>query len=156
MEWMCRAAEYPIVLRSPTVERTGSYRRAEMVRYTRAAFRETTRLLRGGRVVLVFPEGYPTVDPTGTRKEGPNDWLPFEPGFLKMIELAERDGTTRVSLVPVGFAYEPGERWTITARIGSPVAREERRIGAIQDAVRRLSAPCAAAQPQTVLGRVGG
>jgi 1-acyl-sn-glycerol-3-phosphate acyltransferase len=140
MEWMCRAAEYPIVLRPPTVERTGSYRRAELVGYTRAALRETTRLLREGRVILVFPEGYPNIDPTGARKRDADDWLPFEAGFLKMIDLAERDGNTHVALVPIGFAYEPGTRWSITARIGAPLEGDERRIAGLEAAVRRLSA----------------
>lgn len=143
MEWMCRAADYPIVLRPPTLERTGSYRRAELVRYTRTALRETTRLLRAGRVVLVFPEGYPNIDPTGTRKPAADDWLPFAAGFLKMIESAERDGVTQVALVPVGFTYQPGRRWSITARIGPPLGREERGLAAIEDVVRGLSAPAA-------------
>jgi 1-acyl-sn-glycerol-3-phosphate acyltransferase len=139
MERMCRAAEYPIVLRQPTLEHSGSYVRDELMRYTRSALRETTRLLRAGRVILVFPEGYPNVDPTGTRKRGPDDWLPFEPGFLKMVELAERDGATKVAVVPVGFTYRPGRRWSIHARIGPPLAPEERRIATIESAVRRLS-----------------
>jgi 1-acyl-sn-glycerol-3-phosphate acyltransferase len=139
MERMCRAAEYPIVLRQPTLEHSGSYQRDELMRYTRSALRETTRLLRAGRVVLVFPEGYPNVDPTGPRKRGSDDWLPFEPGFLKMVELAERDGATKVAVVPVGFTYRPGRRWSIRGRIGPPLAPEERRIATIESAVRRLS-----------------
>ncbi len=154
MERMCRAAEYPIVLRPPTLERTGSYRRDELVRYTRAALRETTRLLRERRVVLVFPEGYPNIDPTGTRKGDVDGWLPFEPGFLKMIELAERDGVTRVAVVPVGFAYESGSRWSITARIGPPLPSAERTAAAIESAVRELSLP--AAIPLSRRGLGGG
>jgi len=141
MERMCRAAEYPVVLRPPTLERSGTYRREELLRYTRAALRETTRLLRAGRVILVFPEGYPNVDPTGSRKPGADDWLPFEAGFLKMIDIAERDHATRVTLVPVGFSYERGRRWSIRARIGPPLSRDDRGIGAIESAVRRLSLP---------------
>jgi 1-acyl-sn-glycerol-3-phosphate acyltransferase len=141
MERLCRAAEYPIVLR-PTLDRAGSYRREEVARYTRAALRETTRLLRAGRVVLVFPEGYPNIDPSGTPKTGSDGWLPFAPGFLKMIDIAEQDGATQVALVPVGFSYERGRRWSITARIGPPLGRDdERRITALEAAVRRLSSP---------------
>jgi 1-acyl-sn-glycerol-3-phosphate acyltransferase len=146
MERLCRAAEYPIVLRQPTLEHNGIYRRDELLRYTRSALRETTRLLRAGRVVLVFPEGYPNIDPAGTRKGDADDWLPFEPGFLKMIEIAERDGATKVALVPVGFAYERGRRWSIRARIGPPLAREGRDIATIEAAVRGLSRPAGAPQ----------
>jgi 1-acyl-sn-glycerol-3-phosphate acyltransferase len=141
LERMCQAAQYPVVLRRPTLERSGSYRREELVRYTRAALRETTALLRAGRVVLVFPEGYPNVDPARPQKRVADEWLPFEAGFLKMIEIAEGDGKTQVALVPVGFSYQPGRRWSITARIGSPVPRAQRGIAAIESAVRRLSVP---------------
>ncbi len=141
MERMCRSAEYPIVLRAPTIERTGSYRREELLRYTRAAFRETTRLLRAGRVVLVFPEGYPNIDPSGSRKVDPAAWLPFESGFLKMAELAERDGRTEVTLVPVGFSYTATahNRWSIEARVGAPFRHGERNMADIEDRVRALS-----------------
>jgi 1-acyl-sn-glycerol-3-phosphate acyltransferase len=145
MERMCRAAEYPIVLRQPTLERSGMYRRDELLQYTRTALRETTRLLRAGRVLLVFPEGYPNVDPTGSRKRDCDDWLPFEPGFLKMLELAERDGATSVTLLPVGFSYARiAGRWSIRARIGPPIGSSERNVAAIESAVRRLSVPVAA------------
>lgn len=146
IERMCRAAEYPIVLRRPTLDGSSVYRRDELVRYTRAALRETTRLLRAGRVVLVFPEGYPNVDPSGSRKRDGADWLPFEPGFLKMIALAERDGCAEVTVLPVGFRYERAGRWSIHARIGRPLGREERDLAAIEASVRRLSfAPAGAA-----------
>jgi putative membrane protein len=141
MEWMCRAADYPIVLRAPTVARTGAYRRAEVVRYTRAALRDCTRLLRAGRVVLVFPEGYPNVDPAGSRKAGFDDWLPFAPGFMKMLAAAEADGRTRVQLVPVGLRYDPGPRWSIVARIGAPLAGPERSVAGVERAIRTLCEP---------------
>jgi len=140
MEWMCRSAQYPIVLRPPTLERTGAYRRDELLRYTRTAFRQTTRLLRAGRVVLVFAEGYPNIDPNPSRKPGHQDWLPFESGFCKMIDLAERDGVTQVALVPVGFRYSAaGERWAIAARIGAPLSTAERDVAAVERHVRLLS-----------------
>jgi putative membrane protein len=141
MERMCRAAEYPVVLRPPTLGASRAYRRDELVRYTRAALRETTRLLRDGRVVLVFPEGYPNVDPAGTHKPAADGWLPFAPGFLKMIEQAEADGVTRVTVVPVGFRYAAGARWSIVARIGPPLDAGDRSIASIETAVRRLSEP---------------
>lgn len=142
MERLCRAAEYPIVLRTSTLDASPAYTRADLGRYTRAAFRETTRLLREERVVLVFPEGYPNIDPAGTRKPGSDDWLPFQEGFLRMIELAERDGRTHVALVPVGFSYARvasagGERWSIAARIGMPLAT--RTLAEIEAAVKVLS-----------------
>ena len=139
MERACRAAQYPVVLRRPSLATSGAYRPDDLLRYTRKALRDTTRLLRAGRVIVVFAEGYPNIDPTGSMKPGFDDWLPFEAGFLRMLAMAERDGTTRVALVPVGFHYEPGARWSITARMGAPLGRDARQIGMIETAVRRLS-----------------
>lgn len=138
MERACRAAEYPIVLRPPTLATAPAYARDELVRYTRAALRETTRLLRDGRVVLVFPEGYPTIDPGVSRKSRDDEWLPFAAGYRSMIDLAERDGTTHVAVVPVGLRYErTGTRWNVHVRFGPPLA--DRSVAAVEAAVKALS-----------------
>ncbi len=144
METACRLADYPIVLRAPTVAATGVFRREEIVRYTRAALRDTTRLLRDGRVVLVFPEGYPTIDPAARGvPRTDDDWLPFAKGFLRMIAEAEADGVTRVALVPVGFRYRDAGagRWSIRCRIGMPLDAHARDLPSITAAVRALSQP---------------
>jgi putative membrane protein len=139
MERACRAAQYPIVLRPPTLGRRGGFGGDELLRYTRGAFREVTALLRGGRVVLVFPEGYPNVDPAFSQKADDDAFLPFADGYRRMIALAQRDGVTRVAVVPVGFHYTRGARWTIRARIGAP--RFDPSAGEVERAVRELSAP---------------
>lgn len=118
MERACRAAEYPIVLRPATLGERPAYARSELVRYTRSALRQTAELLRAGRVVLVFPEGYPNIDPAFARKNGDDAFLPFADGYRRMIAQAERAGSERVALVPVGFHYTRGPRWSILARIG--------------------------------------
>ncbi|GAC1540478.1 MAG: hypothetical protein NVS2B17_16790 [Candidatus Velthaea sp.] len=140
MERACRAAEYPIVLRPPTLAASGSYDQTELVRYTRSAFRESTRLLVEGRVVLVFPEGYPTIDPTGSRKAGLDDWLPFANGYVKILELAKRAGVD-ASVVPVGFDYvqTAGAKWRITCRIGRALGAHLHDAAAVETAVRALS-----------------
>lgn len=142
MERACRAAEYPIVLRPPTLATSTSYSRSELVRYTRGAFRETTRLLGEGRVVLVFPEGYPNVDPTGGRKAGLDDWLPFELGYVKMLDLARRAGAD-VAVVPIGFHYtaRPNGKYSIFARVGKPIAAAALDPARLERDVRALSVP---------------
>jgi putative membrane protein len=137
MERACRAAQYPIVLRPATLgERTG-YARTELLGYTRTALRQSAALLAAGRVVLAFPEGYPNVDPTFARKAGDDAFLPFEPGYLRMIAWAQRAGGPPVAVVPVGFHYTRGPRWSIVARIG--IAQFEPRNGELETAVRELS-----------------
>jgi 1-acyl-sn-glycerol-3-phosphate acyltransferase len=118
MERACRAVHWPIVLRPATLGERAGYARHEFTRYMRAALRDTTALLRAGRVVLTFPEGYPNVDPAFTRKANDDAFLPFAPGYQRMIALAERDAAVRVAVVPVGFHYTRGKRWSIAARFG--------------------------------------
>jgi len=137
MERACRAAQYPIVLRPATLGERGGYAREELVRYTRTALQDACALLRAGRVVLVFPEGYPNIDPAFAQKANDDAFLPFAPGYLRMIGMAERDATTRVAVVPVGFHYTRGPRWSIVARIGTP--RYDATNEELEAAVRDLS-----------------
>jgi putative membrane protein len=109
-----------------------------------AATRESVGLLRGGELLLVFPEGYPNVDPGFTPKADDDAFLPFEPGFLRFVALTEQDGVTRVPIVPVGFEYQRRHRWRVTVRFGHPVRRSpdvasHAQVAAIEELVRRLS-----------------
>ncbi len=139
VEWACRSAEYPILLR------TGNVDSGEQLRYLRTAFRETTRLLVEGRALVVFPEGYPTIDPTFTPKQTDDEFLPFASGFLRMAQLAERAGSGPVALVPVGFSYaRTDKKWSIVMRFGAACTRAEIPSGdagaaAMQTRVRELS-----------------
>ena len=102
------------------------------------------RILRAGQLVLVFPEGYPNIDPSFTPKIGDDAFLPFQPGFVRFAALAERDGITRVPIVPVGLEYQRGDCWRVTVRFGPPVAclaevNAQDQVCAIEEQVRRLS-----------------
>ena len=99
-----------------------------------AATRECVGLLRGGQVLLVFPEGYPNIDPSFTPKLDDGAFLPFEPGFLRFVALAEQDGITRVPIVPVGLDTNGATAGTSTSasdtRCGIPrmwLSRPDRR-----------------------------
>jgi putative membrane protein len=101
-------------------------------------------LLRAGLPLLVFPEGYPNVDPSYTPKTDDDEFLPFRPGFIRFVALAERDGLTRVPIVPVGLEYRRGDRWRLTIRFGPPITfapgvDKDERVLAIEEQVRRLS-----------------
>lgn len=139
MERACRAAEYPIVLRPATLGERDGYARNELVHYTRTALQAASALLAAGRVVLAFPEGYPNVDPAFTRKADDDAFLPFAPGYLRMIAWAQRASAVRVAVVPVGFHYTRGPRWSIVARIGQ--ARFDPRNDELEADVRVLSSP---------------
>lgn len=149
----CRAARFPVVLRPAAATyrpelRDDPVRRAayaeETDRQLRHAVRESVSLLRGGHVLLVFPEGYPNVDPGFTPKANDDTFLPFEPGFIRLAELAQRDGTTRVPIVPAGLAYTRGPRWSLTLRFDPPrwldAGRDRARLLAdVEARVRALS-----------------
>lgn len=153
MDALCRAARWPIVLRPihpdrpvantrRTVAERGRERRATL----RASAREVTSLLTAGRVVVVFPEGYPNIDPSFTPKSG-DDFLPFEPGFVRYARIAERSEAGPVPIIPAGFHYERAsetERWRITLRFGPAIpddgdASHSGTVRAVEQAVRQLS-----------------
>jgi putative membrane protein len=142
MELACRLADYPIVLRPRTIANAPAYAREEVVRYTRAALRDTTRLLSAGCVLLLFPEGYPTIDPSGSQKRDDDEFLPFAAGLSGIVTRALRAGVRDLAIVPVGFAYQrrPANRWRIAARIGAPLPAQTE-TAAIERAVRELSQP---------------
>ena len=129
MEELCRAADFPIILRTgadAAAQAAGpGVDPREARRYLRRAVDETTALLRAGELMIVFPEGYPTIDPHGSRKPDRGGFLPFQPGFAQLVAQAQRDGTTRVPIIPVGFAYEPLDpketRWRAVVRFGEPL-----------------------------------
>jgi putative membrane protein len=148
MEQACAAAGWPIVVRPDHPRRRGGLAGAAGgaadVSALRDASREIVRRLRDGQMVLVFPEGYPNVDPGYTPKTGDDAFLPFRPGFLRFVEMAERDGPLHVPIVPAGLEYRRGDRWALTVRFGEPVALDRAgsradQVHAVEERVRCLS-----------------
>jgi putative membrane protein len=148
MRGACQMAQWPIVVRSPSQLGRGHASLGRLTPAARqqllAATRECVRLLRGGQLLLVFPEGFPNIDPSFTPKTGDGAFLPFEPGFLRFVALAEQDGITRVPIVPVGLEYQQRDRWRVTVRFGHPLTRSPDvashvQVAAIEEQVRRLS-----------------
>jgi 1-acyl-sn-glycerol-3-phosphate acyltransferase len=113
----CRAARWPAVIRadSPFAVDANEQRRA-----LRIALRESLELLREGRILAVFPEGYPNIDANPTPKTMCRPFLPFKDGFVRLAEIARAEGMA-TPILPVGFAYEPGPRWRVAMRFGSPL-----------------------------------
>lgn len=155
----CRIARWPAILRADEfLIGQGHYRGVSAFRLEearpmlRAATSLATDLLRAGQTLVVFPEGYPNIEPYRSPKDDGRDFLPFEPGAIKLAQIAQRDGVTRVAIVPVGFAYTrlPGrDRWRVTLRYGAPHTIATRAhagevaalVARIEEDVRALSRP---------------
>lgn len=148
LDYLCRSARWPTVVRTGAPSRQKTSTAARESRSTGgllAAVRESVQLLREGRMLLVFPEGYPTIDPEGSVKPG-DAFLTFESGFARIGQIAARTLATTVSIVPAGFWYADQSGSRITIRFGSPrlvssrsdvdtIRRE------VEQAVRQLSEP---------------
>src|SRR5258708_13579794 len=103
-------------------EHEGDERRAYTPIEARQCLRNVTvdavRLFRSGELLVIFPEGYPNIDPHPTPKADLDAFLAFRSGFAKMAEQAERDGRTQVAIIPAGLIYTPerGKGWHPTVR----------------------------------------
>jgi putative membrane protein len=174
MEWACAMVEWPIILRDERLDegqnaihrvptKAGNsvysgqdvmnrvhtrensvYSRDESTRYLRRAVKKSIELLRDGEALVVFPEAYPNIDPEPTPKKDEDAFLPFRPGFAKLVELAEKDGSTQVAIVPAGLAYTRNGQWHVTLRFGSPVFRQNftsstQLVQALEEQVHALS-----------------
>ncbi len=156
MEFACGLVAWPMVLRTErlaqlTAEQRSAYAPGEALRYLRHAFTESVHLLRRGEVLVVFPEGYPTIDPMPGPERDCEGFLPFRAGFARLAEMAENDKSMCVAIIPAGFSYIPQAHWQITLRFGPALFRHDfnerdQLIQAIEQRVRELSAP---ARPST-------
>jgi putative membrane protein len=143
MERACAWARWPVILRPATTGSRGGYDAGEVRRYLRSGLRAAAELLREGRVVVVFPEGYPVVDPTASdatpRTRDAGGFLPFASGFRTIVDLALRSGAEDVAIVPLGFRYDlRGKKLAITARFGNPLASNAS-VSDVERSVRELS-----------------
>jgi putative membrane protein len=140
MDRACAAAGWPVVLRRRP-DATGFS--AEEARALVVALEASVKVLRRGEVLLVFPEGYPTIDPTWTPKTTDDELLPFQPGVVRIASQAARAGII-APIVPVGLEYHAGTRWKLTVRFGESQqvvsrADEVAALRNLEDDVRRLS-----------------
>lgn len=140
MERACRAAGWPVVLRTHGPAGVDELAAA---RAFRTAARRSTALFAAGNVLLVFPEGYPNIDPGYTPKADEAAYLPFQAGVVRLASLAAARGL-RVPIMPAGFVYQRGNRWRVTLRFGEPLTlagrtEESSTLRELESRVRVLS-----------------
>jgi uncharacterized membrane protein/1-acyl-sn-glycerol-3-phosphate acyltransferase len=150
LELACSMARWPTVVR-PDAPGTESFSDEQRVHILRQGLTDAVRLLAEGRVLTVFPEGYPDIDPHGSRKDHQGEQLPFDPGFISIARAAERRSGLQIPLIPVGFSYvQTGNgRWEAAMRIGAPIylatyLSSEALVDDVSSRVRKLSEPALA------------
>lgn len=110
MEALNSLAGWPVTLRTEEFAAPRGGRRAyhpqEVSGYQRRSFRECVELLGEERVVVVFPEGYPVIDPHARREPRDTVLAPFKSGFARLAVAASRRTGRPVRVVPVGIRCE--------------------------------------------------
>jgi 1-acyl-sn-glycerol-3-phosphate acyltransferase len=116
---------WPVVLRSDAGRTRVTGARGEKLvragavrRHQRSALDDSVALLSEGRVLVVFPEGYPNIDRHYTPKTKPEEVLPFKGGFAAIAATAERRLGSPIAMVPCGFSYTRSASWAARLNIG--------------------------------------
>jgi putative membrane protein len=153
MTQLTRLARWPVVLRSDALLYTrhhgGPHLRhafslADAQRYQRTAFKNAVQLLLNNRLLVIFPEGYPNIDPGYTPKRDNHGFLPFRRGFAAIARAAERRLGAALPIIPTGLQYSSGKTWKAHVRFSEPIKRESfassnQLIRYCEEKVRQLS-----------------
>jgi len=147
-----RLARWPMVLRVDALEQSRSRRRQftplDLRHFQATALRDAVTLLGDHRLLVIFPEGYPNIDPGYTAKNQPDEFLPFKAGFIHIAKAAERRCGIKIPMIPVGIHYRSGPPWVAVLRFGAPIYVEASQnkqtlIANIEHRVKELSKPLA-------------
>jgi len=129
METITQIARWPVLLRGDALgleakNNAGLFSQKDVPRYQRKALRQAVELLIEGRIVVIFPEGYPNIDSHYTPKTKPNEILPFKPGFVNIAASAEKRFEREIPIIPAGLRYTRGAPWIAYLNIGEPTYRK--------------------------------
>lgn len=112
---------WPVVPRSDAprtqVDRHRTWERIHQLR----GLLDSVAVLTEGRVLVVFPEGYPNIDRHYTPKTRLEEILPFRSGFATVAAAAEKRSGARIPIIPTGFHYTKDNGWTARLNIGEAV-----------------------------------
>jgi putative membrane protein len=124
MSFMTRLARWPVILRADALtqlQKPSVFSAADVFRYQRKGLRDSIDILVAGGVLVIFPEGYPTIDPHYTPKTREQELLPFKRGFTAVLAAAEKRLRGEIPLIPVGVRYRAERKWTAQIAFGAAV-----------------------------------
>jgi uncharacterized membrane protein/1-acyl-sn-glycerol-3-phosphate acyltransferase len=141
MELLCRTAGWPTIVRPREIDRPGQvYSPREAHRLLVGGLREAVRRVAAGQLLVVFPEGYPLVDPHLPARRSENDRL--APGAVWIARAAAARAGSPVSVFPVQLETTGSP---IVVTIGEPmVVTSQTDVGW---ATRQLEVILRASQP---------
>jgi len=134
MQTLTSLARWPVILRHDAVTRdtpagkeqcTALFAAKDVIHYQRRALLHAKSLLAQGRLLVVFPEGYPNIDPRFTPKLTPEEFLPFKRGFVSIVIAAERSLATPLPIIPLGIRYSRGKTWVARLAFGHAIYRHQ-------------------------------
>lgn len=129
MESLARGCAWPVTLRTsenrrddgePGFEAASAYEPDEVRPYQQRAFRHCVDLLGRERVVVIFPEAYPVIDPHTPRTPRQEILAPFKPGFARAAVGAARRHGRPVIVVPVGIRVDAANQRRLAFCYGQP------------------------------------
>jgi putative membrane protein len=147
MQLLTRLARWPVILRTDALSHTSRkkiFSSTDILQYQLRGLREAADLLSAGGLVVVFPEGYATIDPHYTPKTRDSELLPFKAGFIAIANAAERRSGRSVPLIPVGLRYRKNKKWSAELAFGPPLrlndfASRQALLRKLEGEVSRLS-----------------
>lgn len=134
MESLARGCAWPVTLRTsddqdsdhrhsdgkPGFAGASAYLPHEIRPYQNRAYRQCVDLLRRERVVVMFPESFPVIDPHTVRKPRLETLAPFKSGFARAAVTAARRYGRPVAVVPVGIRAEAAQPRRLAFSYGKP------------------------------------
>ncbi len=152
MQRLTHLAAWPVLLREERVMRRGEEERPspfgpeDVRRYRLRCVRQCIGLLKEGRLLAMFPEGYPNIDPHFTLKQSAEQFLPFRCGFARLAVAAARHLGRPIPVVPVGLHYHERPPRRLSIRFGAALQVDAATDPAatvvqVESLVQRLSQP---------------
>ncbi len=117
MELLCRIAGWPTIVRPREIDRPGQiYSPREAQRLLVGGLREAVRRVAAGQLLVVFPEGYPLIDPHLPARRSTNDQV--SPGAIWIARAAAARIGTSIPVYPVQLETISSP---IVVMIGEPI-----------------------------------